>query len=1414
MNLRRVALAATAALLVASSAFAAIPISTSTPITQNFDTIGTASAATLPTDWKVDRTTTQVRTLGTYGAAGNVTTIAGGGGLSGTASNGIYNFGAGTNATGADRAIGFLSSGTSTASGTIYVQLANNTGGGLSGLQIAYNVEKYRTGSNPAGFRYQLFFSTDGTNWNSAGASFLTSLPPDGANAGYANAPGVTVPVSATLNTFIGNGSTLYLAWNYSVPTGITVTNSQGLGIDDVSILGIASGGSTNPSVTGAANPTSVAAGGNVLLTATVTPGANPTSTGITVTGDLASIGGSASQPFFDNGSNGDVTANDGVFSYRATVPNNAAGGSKTVLVTATDAEVRSGSAQIAFTVATSTPPSGTGTASPNAFLAPNSTLLTVTVTPGSNPTSTGIAVTGDLSSIGGSATTVFSSTDGTHFTFQASVASNITPGTKSLPVTITDLESRSGGASITLTIQSPPTPLDHLVISQVFGGGGNAGAAYTNDYVEIFNPTTTTWDVTGWSVQYASATGSSWQTQPIAGPINPGEYYLVRLATNANIGTPVSDYNIAGTINMSGTSGKVALVSAGDPLSGACATDASVVDWVGYGTADCSEGGAAAPVASAANGVFRKNGGFADSNVNSADFQALPASPRRTAVVISEFGPWVGTISPRSGNTPKDASITISFSEAVNVDNGWYTLSCVQSGAHSDASVYISSDFKSYVITPNINFMYGEQCSFTILRTAIHDQDTSDPNPATDDNLIGPNTWSFTVVAAGQDAPFPATIHLTMGSPTNAAADINQPNDFLMSKPTYALSYNKSKATANWVSWHLDQSWFGSLARVDTFRPDPAVPANWYRVQDLDYNFSGFDRGHMTPNADRDHENRIPINQETYLMSNIVPQAPDNNQGPWAALEGFLRTLANCNPSFPNDPCDEVFIVAGPQGVGGTGSNGAATSIGGGITVPANTWKVALVLPKNHLSPGDVDASTRTIAVIMPNVQGIRNNDWHTYLTTVNAVEQLTGYKFFSNVTNEAVRNAIKAGVDGANPPGAGDQSVSTPEDVQTTFTLKTATRGTGTPTLNIVTAPAHGMLSPAGLTETYTPSPDYFGDDTFQYTITDGTGTSNTATVKITISEVNDASVAAADTKSTNEDTPLTFNASDLTANDNAGPANESAQTLTVTAVSDATHGSATLNGLGQITYTPDADYNGSASFAYTVCDNGKTAGVADPKCATATVNVTVNAINDPPVVAAVADKTMTLGSTLTVQIAATDIDSSLTYTVAPASAGATIDANGLFKWTPAGTFAGTSTTFTVSVNDGTLTVPVSFAVAVVDDGAPVISALTLSTTELWPAQHQMLPVTVSYTATDAGDTAPVCTLRVLSNEPVDGLGDGDTAPDWTIVDAHHIQLRAERSGTGNGRVYSIYADCADRFGNTASSAAATVNVPKNKK
>jgi hypothetical protein len=208
-----------------------------------------------------------------------------------------------------------------------------------------------------------------------------------------------------------------------------------------------------------------VLAGGSTLLTVAVTPGANPVSTGLAVTANLSTIGGAAAQSFFDDGTHGDVTPGDNLFSFSATVLANTTVGGKTLPVAITDAQARSGTASISLTVTPSTtPPTGVGAANPNSPLAGDSTLLTVTVTPGTNPPSSGITVTVDLSSIGGSSTQTFFD-DGTNgdvtagnntFSFSTIVTVTTTPGTKSLPISISDAQGRRGSATITLTVTAP----------------------------------------------------------------------------------------------------------------------------------------------------------------------------------------------------------------------------------------------------------------------------------------------------------------------------------------------------------------------------------------------------------------------------------------------------------------------------------------------------------------------------------------------------------------------------------------------------------------------------------------------------------------------------------------------------------------------------------------------------------------------------------------------------------------------------------------------------------------------------------------------------------------------------------------------------------------------------------------------
>jgi endonuclease G len=260
--------------------------------------------------------------------------------------------------------------------------------------------------------------------------------------------------------------------------------------------------------------------------------------------------------------------------------------------------------------------------------------------------------------------------------------------------------------------------------------------------------------------------------------------------------------------------------------------------------------------------------------------------------------------------------------------------------------------------------------------------------------------------VTAGTDAQ-PGSgdnSNLLFGNPSNANSV--SADNFLIDQSYYVESYSSSRGTPNWVSWHLDPGNFtGATDRLDNFAGFTGLPQSSFVVQSNSYSGSGFDRGHNVPSGDR--TSSANANSATFLMTNMIPQAPQNNQQTWNNLEAYLRTKVLEG--------NEVYIIMGSYGAGGTGSKGVATTIAGGkVTVPSNVWKVAVIIPAGNDDISRVSANTRVIAVNTPNINTI-NSDWKTYRVSVRAIEAATGYNILSGLP-VGIQDAIETKIDAAN--------------------------------------------------------------------------------------------------------------------------------------------------------------------------------------------------------------------------------------------------------------------------------------------------------------------------------------------------------------------------------------------------------------
>jgi predicted extracellular nuclease len=312
-----------------------------------------------------------------------------------------------------------------------------------------------------------------------------------------------------------------------------------------------------------------------------------------------------------------------------------------------------------------------------------------------------------------------------------------------------------------------------NLVVSQVYGGGGNAGAQYTHDFVELFNRGPAAVSLGGLSIQYASATGTGnfganagQLTELPNVMLQPGQYFLVEEGAGAGNGVPLPTPDVVDPtpIAMAAGAGKVALVtgtttlgcngSAGQPCD--AAQLARIIDLVGYGNANFFEGAGAAPTLSNTTAAFRAAGGCTDTDNNAADFSAAAPGPRNTAFPLnacpSDPAPTVASTAPANGatNVALDATISITFSEPVTVAAGWFSIACTASGAHAAGE---SGGPTTFTLTPTTPFSASESCTVTVVGNRVTDQDG---NPQT---MEADHVFSFSTVGP------PATINEIQGA-------------------------------------------------------------------------------------------------------------------------------------------------------------------------------------------------------------------------------------------------------------------------------------------------------------------------------------------------------------------------------------------------------------------------------------------------------------------------------------------------------------------------------------------------------------------------------------------------------------------------------------------------------------------------
>jgi len=231
-------------------------------------------------------------------------------------------------------------------------------------------------------------------------------------------------------------------------------------------------------------------------------------------------------------------------------------------------------------------------------------------------------------------------------------------------------------------------------------------------------------------------------------------------------------------------------------------------------------------------------------------------------------------------------------------------------------------------------------------------------------------------------------SVHVSLGIPY----DKDSSDDYIINRTTYFVSYNPTLNVANYVSYELNADWYGDVPRYPSFITDTTLPSSMYRVKHEDYTNSGYDRSHIVASEERTRT--VEENKSTFLFTNIIPQKPDVNQGVWNSMERWCETM--CKDSNAN-----LYIIAGSV-------YSTKNKIKGIVTIPDSCFKIAVVLKKGE-GLSAINNMTRIEAVMIPNKDGVRKDDWTKYKTSIDNIEKTTGYNFMDYIPT-VVQQQIEA--------------------------------------------------------------------------------------------------------------------------------------------------------------------------------------------------------------------------------------------------------------------------------------------------------------------------------------------------------------------------------------------------------------------